>query len=526
MKKTFGIFRYLRLSYLWKNMIKFNKLADYKINLRYNLPEYIKKRWFWQIIGSFMKIIGRKRETDALSMCVDSKKPEFVAIYGRRRVGKTYLVKEFFNNQFSFYATGLSETKTKGQLKAFHESLLNYGSKEIKQPADWFEAFARLKEILLSSNVYREPLNNKIVVFLDELPWMDTARSDFKSALDYFWNSFGSSMEDLLLIVCGSATSWIVDNLLKSRGGFHNRLTRQIHLMPFSLQECEALLVNNGMTMTKGQIIECYMAFGGIPYYLNLMDRRLSLAQNIDELCFKEYGSLANEYYNLFYSLFKKPEKHLAIIEVLAQTKEGKTRQSLLKSLKTESGALLTKNLLELEQCGFIRKYISYGKLKNESFYQLIDPFVLFSLRFLKVKEHSSWMSYINIQSYNAWRGNAFEIVCLNHIPQMKIALGISGVDTHEYGWSGKKSDSVIQIDLLIDRKDGVINLCEMKFSNEPFEITDEEYKKLLKRLTVFQQETGTAKAIHITLVSANGLAKNKYSDVAQSVITGDDLFT
>ena len=472
-----------------------------------------------------MKIIGRKREMDALSICVSSQKPEFVVIYGRRRVGKTYLVKEYFNNRFSFYATGLSEEKTKGQLKAFHESLLAYGCKEKKQPADWFEAFSRLKEILTSPNVYREPVSGKIVVFLDELPWMDTARSDFKSALDYFWNSFGSSMEDLLLIVCGSATSWIVDNLLKNRKGFHNRLTRQIHLMPFSLNECESLLTNNGMVLTRDQIIECYMTFGGIPYYLNLLDRRLSLAKNIDELCFKEYGSLTNEYDNLFYSLFKKPEKHLAIIECLSQTKSGMTRQALLKGLKMESGALITKNLIELEQCGFIRKFRNYAASTNDVFYQLIDPFVLFSLKFLKEKNHSSWMSYINSPSYNAWRGNSFEIVCLNHIPQLKMALGISGVETQEYGWASKKSDPGVQIDLLIDRKDGVINLCEMKFSNEPYEITGDEYEKLQNRLLAFQQETNTEKAVHITLVSAKGVKKNKYFDIAQRIITGDDLF-
>ena len=473
-----------------------------------------------------MKIIGRKREIDALTMCVDSQKPEFVVIYGRRRVGKTYLVKEYFNNQFSFYATGLSEEKTNGQLKAFNKSLIEYGCKEKKQPADWFEAFSRLKEILISPNVYHEPVNNKIVVFLDELPWMDTARSDFKSALDYFWNSFGSSMEDLLLIVCGSATSWIVDNLLKNRKGFHNRLTKQIHLMPFSLNECEALLIYNGMVMTRGQVIECYMTFGGIPYYLNLMDRRLRLAQNIDEICFKEYGSLTSEYDNLFYSLFKKPEKHLAIIESLSENKEGMTRQELLKALKIESGSLITKNLVELEQCGFIRKYMNFSKSKYEAYYQLTDPFVLFSLRFLKEKEHGSWMSYINTPSYNAWRGNAFEIVCLNHIPQIKRALGIFGVDTFEYAWISNNSGHGAQIDLLIDRKDGVINLCEMKFSNEPYEITLNEFKKLQNRLAVFQQETKTGKAVHITLISANGIRKNKYSDIAQSIINGDDLFT
>ena len=265
-----------------------------------------------------MKIIGRNREKDVLTACLTSGRPEFVVVYGRRRVGKTYLVKEYFNGQFSFYATGLSNEKTKGQLKAFHTSLQIYGDAENAAPKDWFEAFMRLRSLLERENVYRDPISNRRVVFLDELPWMDTARSDFKSALEYFWNSWASSQEDLMLIVCGSATSWIIQHMLKERKGFHNRVTRRIRLLPFTLKECEELLENNGIVMTREQIIECYMIFGGIPYYLNLLDSRLSLAQNVDELLFKPYGDLKEEYTELFYSLFKKPEKHMAILKTLS----------------------------------------------------------------------------------------------------------------------------------------------------------------------------------------------------------------
>ena len=222
----------------------------------------------YRLVVINMKIIGRNREKDVLSKCLSSKRPEFVVVYGRRRVGKTFLIKEYFNGQFSFYATGLSDEKTKGQLKAFHASLQVYGCTEKKVTRD----------------IYRDPVSNRRVVFLDELPWMDTARSDFRSGLEYFWNSWASSQEDLLLIVCGSATSWIIKHMLKERKGFHNRVTRRIRLLPFTLKECKELLENNDIVMTRAQMIECYMVFGGIPYYLNLIDSRLSLAQNIDEL--------------------------------------------------------------------------------------------------------------------------------------------------------------------------------------------------------------------------------------------------
>lgn len=472
-----------------------------------------------------MKIIGRKREKNILSGCLASKRPEFLVVFGRRRVGKTFLIKEFFKGQFSFYATGLSDKKTAGQLRAFHTSLILYGSGEKNVPVDWFEAFLRLRELLEGDNVYREPTSGKRVIFLDELPWMDTAKSDFKSALEYFWNSWASSQEDILLIVCGSATSWIINHMLKDRRGFHNRITRRILLLPFSLKECEELLINNDVVMTRQQIIECYMVFGGIPYYLNLLDPRLSLAQNVDELFFKPYGDLTDEYNQLFYSLFKKPEKHMNIMKALAETKNGKTRKELAEQSSIGGGSVLTKDLEELEQCGFIRKYSDYSLPKSGALYQLVDSFVLFSLRFLNQRKQNSWMDYLHTPSYNAWRGNAFEICCLNHITEIKAALGIAGVETMEYAWKSRKSDPGAQIDLLIDRKDDVINLCEMKYTDDMFQVDKEEYGKMQNRLAVFQKETNTKKAIHMTLVSVNGMKRNKYSSVFQNEITGEDLF-
>ena len=470
-------------------------------------------------------MIGRKREKDILERCLTSNRPEFVVVYGRRRVGKTFLIKEYFNQQFSFYATGVARGNTAMQLRAFHASLKAYGSPEKDMPEDWFEALERLRALLMSKSTYRDPMSGKMVVFFDELPWMDTARSDFKSALDYFWNSWGSSQKDFVLIVCGSATSWITKHLLKDRGGFHNRITRRIQLLPFTLQECQQLLESNGNVMTQAQMIECYMIFGGIPYYLNLLDTRLSLAQNVEELCFKPYGELRDEFDELFRSLFKKPEKYLDVIRSLGETKKGKTRKELIENPSIDSGAGLTKVLEELEQCGFIRRYTNYTTPANGAFFQLVDPFTLFSLRYLLGSNAKNWMEYINSSGYHAWRGNAFEIVCLNHVPQMKAALGISGVATEEFSWQSKETTPGAQIDLLLDRHDGIINLCEMKDTNEPFETDKTEYENIMHRLSAFQEETKPKKAIHITLVSANGLKRNKYSGVFQSIITGDDLF-
>lgn len=472
-----------------------------------------------------MRIIGRIKEQDVLNSALHSGKAEFYVVYGRRRVGKTYLIKEYFNQKFSFYATGIANEKTRFQLRAFNLALKQYGCKEQTIPKDWFEAFERLKTILDDPMVYRDPISKKRVVFLDELPWMDTARSDFKSALEFFWNSYGSSQGDLLLIVCGSATSWIISNILLAKGGFYNRITGQIHLYPFSLNECEELLRFNGHSMTRKQVVECYMVFGGIPYYLNCLDKRRSLAQNIDEVCFTEQGQLHYEYENLFRSLFKNCEKHVAIIKTMAKVKAGILRTELAKVKEIGDGETLTKALLELEQCGFIRKYKNYTKDKSGFYYQIIDPFISFALNFLQEPRFSSWLTFINTPAYYNWCGNAFETICLNHLDSIKRALGISGVETMSYSWRSKEQRPGAQIDLLIDRKDEVINICEMKFTNEPFEIDSKYEKNLQNKIYAFRNETLSKKALHLTLISASGLKNNEYTNVVQNVLTTDDLF-
>ena len=471
-----------------------------------------------------MNIIGREREKDIISRCLESKRPEFLVIYGRRRVGKTYLIREFFNEKFSFYTTGIPDAKTRNQLKAFNESLTYYGDDIKTIPKDWFEAFRRLRKLLEFKKVYRDASSGKKVVFIDEMPWLDTARSDFKSAFDYFWNSWGSSQDNLLLVVCGSATSWIINNILNDKGGFHNRITRQIHINPFTLGECKRFYNDNGINFTRDQMIESYMIFGGIPYYLNLLDSRLSLTQNVDSLIFDERGDLHYEYDRLFKSLFKKPENHVKIIDTIAGQKRGLQRSDLVVKSGVSDGAGLTKVLCELEQCGFIRQYKNITTAKNGGFYQVTDPFVLFSLYFRNGKI-KTWQSFIKSPDYFAWRGNAFETVCLEHIPQIKAALGISGIESSEYSWRSKKKKGGAQIDLLIDRRDDVINLCEMKCTDKAYEITADYRENLVNKVTSFTEEVNPKKSVHITLITSNGYKRNKYSDIVQNDVGPDSLF-
>lgn len=472
-----------------------------------------------------MNIIGRKREQDIISQCLASKRPEFMVVYGRRRVGKTYLVKEYFNGRFSFYATGIPSEKMKNQMAVIYESLIDHGENVHTVPKNWFEVFRRIKGLLETDDVARDPISNKRVIFLDEVPWMDTARSDFKSALDFFWNSWASTQNDLVLIVCGSATSWIVNNILGDNGGFYNRITRQLYLKPFSLSECREYFRSNGIEMIEQQVVESYMIFGGIPYYMNLFDRRLSPASNVDSLFFDPQGQLHYEYDHLFSSLFKRPTNHIKVIETLAKKKSGMLRKQLTEASGVSDGESLTKTLSELEQCGFIRKYQNYSKKKSGYYYQIIDPFVLFAISFLRDEKVKSWQNFIKSPGYYAWRGNAFELVCLEHIDQIKKVLGISGVETSEYSWRSKQKTGGAQIDLLIDRRDDMINICEMKFTDDEFAISKKYAEELRHKASVFIEETNPKKTVQFVLVTANGLKQNEYADVVQNVITGEQLF-
>jgi hypothetical protein len=468
-------------------------------------------------------MVGREEERKALQDSFEAGRSEFVAVYGRRRVGKTFLVKSLFEDKFTFYATGLLGGTKAEQLANFSNELKNYGETNLPAASTWREAFDRL--CLL---IEKAPEKQKKIVFLDEIPWMATAKSGFLPALDYFWNRGVSARGDVLLIVCGSATSWIIKNIVDSTGGLHNRLTRQILLMPFTLRECEMLLRQNGIPLTRYQVAEAYMIFGGVPYYLSLMRSDLSLYQNVDALYFRESAPLANEYRNLFASLFKNAEGHIKVVTALADRKKGLTREDILKITRIPEGGGLTKIIDELVCCGFVRKYLAFGKKEKDRLHQLTDPFTFFHLRFGRRREAFSenfWMQFSVTPEHSAWSGYAFEQVCLLHIPQIKKRLGISGVLTEAFSWRSAVSTPGAQIDLVLDRGDRIINLCEIKFAADKFEVTAKYAEALRRKRAVFTAETHTRKAAHTTMVTTYGLARNAHAAEIPFEVTLDDLF-
>lgn len=466
-------------------------------------------------------LIGRQKEKKKLRSYLNSRKSEFIAIYGRRRVGKTFLVRKVFDNRFAFQLTGMANVSMEQQLSQFHAELVKHSPEgtDWVPATDWFTAFRQLITLLESRKT-----EGKKIVFLDELPWLDTRGSKFLSGLEHFWNSWASAREDILLIVCGSAAAWMIRNLINNRGGLHNRITDRIKLEPFNLSEAEAFLKSKGAVYDRYQVVLLYMVFGGIPYYLERVDTGLSAMQNINELCFERNAPFRDEYVNLYTSLFNRAEKHLAIIEALAQKKKGLSREEIIRVARLPNGGSLTRVLRELEESSFIRRYRSFGKKERNSLYQLVDLYSLFYLNFIRDSspdDEHFWINAIETPVFRAWSGYAFEMVCLHHVQQIKEALGISGVQTSVSSWYSDRA----QIDLLIDRKDQVINLCEIKFSIHPFTIDKKYAENLRNRIGHFKEVTGTSKAVFLTMLTTYGIADNRYAGMVQNDLSMEALF-
>jgi AAA+ ATPase superfamily predicted ATPase len=468
-------------------------------------------------------IIGRINEQEKLKRRYVSDKAEFVALYGRRRVGKTFLVKSLFEQDFAFYATGINNGDASRQLANFNNEIANFGGKALSEAQNWFDAFENLNTLIKTS-----PNTAKKVIFLDEISWMSTFKSDFLSALDHFWNRWMSSRSDILLIICGSATSWIIDNIVNNTGGLHNRLTEQIRLEPFTLRESEEYFLDRQIPLPRFQILEAYMIFGGIPYYMDLFEPDRSLAQNVDRAYFAQDAPLKSEFDNLYRALFSNADRHIEVIHALSSRRKGLIREEITGITKIKGGGTLTKILSDLVSCGFVREYYAFGKRKRGRMFQLTDPFTLFHLTFSDKQKRFAenyWLHYSTTPAHSAWSGFAFERVCLMHLPQIKHALGVSGVLTETSSWQSKSSEPGVQIDLVLERSDRIIHLCEMKFSSDEYTIDKAYSMKLRTKKSAFLNETATRKAAHTTLVTTFGLKRNEYSAEVMFQITMNDLF-
>ena len=471
------------------------------------------------------KLIARQSELSTLKDAILDNKSHFIAVYGRRRIGKTFLVREAFNHRFTFQHAGLADGTMSEQLTVFADSIRDTGYEYDRRPQNWIEAFNLLKEVIKNSS------EKKKVVFIDELSWMDTPKSRLIVALEHFWNGWASDRDDVVLIVCASATSWMLSNVIHNKGGLYNRLTEQIHLNPFSLSECEEYVKSENIVFTRDQILQFYMIFGGVPYYWTFLKKGRSLAQNIDSILFAKDAPLQDEFKYLYASIFRNPTVHLKLISALGKKKAGMTREELIRESGLSNSGDLTAKLEELESCGFIRKYTAFGMKSKNAVYQLIDSFTLFYYRFMENRptDEHFWSSQINTPTVNTWIGLAFERVCLLHADKIKEKLGISGVHTDINSWycAANPDEGILgsQIDLLIVRADHVINMCEMKYSASEYVITDKADKSIKRKIHDLITATKTKYAVHPTLITCHGVLNNAYSNDIQAVITLDDLF-
>ena len=469
-------------------------------------------------------IVGREKELAQINQYYNSGKAEFIAVYGRRRVGKTYLIRQHFKNQFAFDMTGVMEGSKTEQMTAFHTALKTYGYKG-KKNQNWIDAFFALRQ-LLESKIEE---GKRCVIFIDELPCLDTPKAGFVNALGHFWNNWANWQPEIMLIVCGSATSWMVRNVIDNHGGLHDRITHEIHLHPFTLGETEAFFLNSGFLWNRLSIIQAYMAIGGVPYYMSLFNKTDSPATGLDRLFFSENAELKKEYRRLFSSLFRNPQPYIDIISLLSKHPKGLAREDISRMLSTSNNGKLGDMLTDLVYCDFVRKYnVREKKLKtNAAIYQLVDFYTIFYNTFASkniVEEHF-WTRNINTPEITAWYGIAYERVCKAHIPQIKSALGIASVSTEFYTWKTNKVENGAQIDLIIDRADNTINLCEVKYSEEPYGLDKDEFLKIQHRIKAFRDVTATKSSIIPTMITTFGMKEGMYSDQIIAKIDMEALF-
>jgi hypothetical protein len=473
------------------------------------------------------KLIGRHEECEVLRKCMTSDESEFIIVCGRRRIGKTFLVEQIFDGIFDFRFVGSHNLRTRQQLATFAKALKKYSGTKYEPFKNWIDAFDALEE-------YLESLKNKKrkVIFIDEMPWIDSKRSNFIAALEYFWNSWAAHRNDIVLIATGSATSWMTDKLIKNRGGLHNRIRYRLYLKPFNLNETELYLRNLGINWDRYQILQTYMVTGGVPYYIKMMDPQLSLSQNIDALCFTPNGPLRNEFDELYNAIFTGAESYVSVVKKLSENKSGLTRAEISDKTKL-SGAFLTRVLTNLERCNFIDKFYAFGNHKTQTKYVLTDFYTLFYFKFIekdKSKDENWWTHHLESRSIAAWMGLTFENVCRLHHQQIKKALGIAGMATEVTTWScapnNTENTAGAQVDMVIERADRIIHLCEIKFSQYKYNITKEYEDKIRERCSLFIAKTKTKKTVVNTFITTFGLGEGKHHSIVHSEVTMNELFS
>lgn len=476
-------------------------------------------------------IIGRKRELESLEKCFSSKEAQFVTVYGRRRVGKTFLIREFFKGKrcYFFHATGIQGGNMAAQLEKFSHALSKtfHGGARMAVPRNWSEALQALQYEI-------ERVEGKVVIFLDELPWMATRRSRLLQEIDYYWNNIWAGMSTIILVLCGSSSSWIVRKIIKGKGGFYKRTTLKLPIQPFSLSETREFLRHKKIRLNEKNIVSLYMSLGGVPYYLNLVESQKTSQKNIQRLFFDDNSPLMDEFNTLFDSLFYTPGPYKDIVREIAHHQEGLTWSEIEAKVGSSSrGGSLTDRLENLCFSGYLTKYRQWRD-SGEDFYKVTDEFCLFYLRWVEPHEGGTfdsdyWLYQASKPAYYSWSGYAFESVCRKHIHKILRALDIrSGAPMNPWRHASRSwsDDDGAQVDLVVEQLDGAITLIEIKYTDKIFSIDKRYAQDLERKIRVFHDTTGVKEEIFLAMVSANGVRKNVYAkELLSGVATLEDLF-
>ncbi len=484
-------------------------------------------------------LLGRSDEQEILQQVLHSDQPEFLALYGRRRVGKTYLIKTFFEQQNCYYfcATGIQKGTLNEQIRVFTQAISQafYPGVEIKEKDNWFDVLESLTQTLNSV----VPKGKTIVLFFDEFPWMATRKSHFMEALEYYWNQYWSTNAQIKLIICGSSASWIIRKIINNKGGLHNRITRKIHLKPFKLKDVKQFLQKMGTKLKNKHIAEIYMVTGGIPYYLAQIKKGMSSTQVIESLVFQKNGLLLKEFDNLFSSLFDDADAHIEFLKIIAKHRYGVSQKTLIEeSQHCKAGGTATKKLNELIEAGFIMQFKPYLNKKKGIYYRIIDEYTNFYLQWIEplkntlqneALDEGYWAHAKETGAWKAWAGYAFESICYQHLSEIRKALKLNPMAIpHAWQYKSKNgsTEKGAQIDLLFDRRDAAITVCEIKFTELPFTLNKQEADNLTNKVDVFLKQTKSTKQIFLALISASGVKPSMYSEeMIANVVTLDDLF-
>lgn len=484
-------------------------------------------------------ITGREKESAILLEAFQSKQAEFIVLYGRRRIGKTYLIEQLslMQKAYFFHVTGIKDAPIKEQLSEFAEGIGKtfYQGARIAAQKTWLEAFKDLSNAIESAL----PKNKKVIIFLDELPWLCTKRSRLIQAIDYYWNRFWKNNPKIKFVICGSSASWIINKIIHNKGGLHNRYTQQMLLRPFTLSETKKFLAGKNINLNQQQVANLYMITGGVPYYLTYIKKGWSVAQTIDRLCFQKDAILYNEFDKLFESLFEDASVYKEIIRAISKKRHGLSLTEIEKYCRNiSSGGTLTAKLKELEDAAFIKEFMPLGHRRQGKYYRITDEYCYFYLQWIEplkkelsldYDDNQMWTNYADTPEYYNWQGYAFESICYKHLNQIRKALNIHtgvSIGTWRYMPTKQENKKGAQIDLLFDRKDDVVTVCEIKYTKKPFAIDKTYMENIENKMMLYKQQTRLQKHISLIFISANGLKQNSYSDKhVDCVVLLSDLF-